>query len=280
MSLDMRSLKIYIDGSCAKNPGGSGGFAAWLEFPFDWGRPDEHLESRGYFHTTNNRMELRACLFAHEWILEERDELRVSHVQIVSDSKYVHENYNRCLSWYQNDWLSVHEREILNVDLWKDLIRVRRKLRGRPRVDLVRVPRRSSEITKNVDRDAKFASRAPTYVDSGFQPGKIGRARNSSKRAATPYPAASDEVIIYIYRTQVAQRGVQTIRFQTYSEERKDFFEKFWALADDAIGNLLHRGNAFLVRMNDVPENPRIIEIVEALKMKNLIGLSNSRFGA
>lgn len=276
MSLDMRSLKIYIDDSCLKNPGGSGGFAAWLEFPFDWGRPDEHLESRGYVHTTNNRMELRACLFAHEWILEERDELGVDHVQIVSDSKYVHENYERCLSWNQNDWLNMHEREILNVDLWKDLIRLRRKIRGRPRVDLVRVARRSSEITKNVDRDAKAASRAPVYVDSGFQPGKVGRTRNSSKKAATPYPAAGEKVIIYIYRTQVAQRGIQTIRFQTYSAERRDFFDKFWALADDAIGNLLHRGNAFLVQMNEVPENPRIVEIVETLKRQDLIGIPDS----
>jgi ribonuclease HI len=32
---DLRSLKVYVDGSCPKNPGGPGGWCAWLEFPFD-----------------------------------------------------------------------------------------------------------------------------------------------------------------------------------------------------------------------------------------------------
>jgi len=38
--LDLRALKIYVDGACPRNVGGPGGFAAWREFPFDWGKPD------------------------------------------------------------------------------------------------------------------------------------------------------------------------------------------------------------------------------------------------
>jgi len=103
VSFDLRALKIYIDGSCRKNPGGSGGFAARIEYPFDLNRPDEPLEYRGFFETSNNRMELTACLFAHEWILDQGDGLGVQHVQVVTDSKYVYENYNRSIGWRETD---------------------------------------------------------------------------------------------------------------------------------------------------------------------------------
>ncbi len=268
---DLRSLKIYIDGACPGNVGGPGGFAVWLEFPFDRNKADEFLESRGYFNTTNNRMELRACLFAHEWILDQGIDIGVQHVQIATDSKYVHENYNRAIGWSQNDWRNLYERTIGNGDVWKALLRARRKIGGRPRLEIIKIPRCCSQIAKNVDRDARLAARSPTHTDSGFKPGKIGRARNNDKRAAQPYPACGDKVIVYVYRTQVAGRGVQTVRFQTYSEERRDFFEKFWAQAEDAIGNSLHRGNAFLVRMNNTPENPRIVEILAALEKSDLL---------
>lgn len=36
-----RALKIYIDGSARKNPGGSSGCAGILRYPDDWNRPDE-----------------------------------------------------------------------------------------------------------------------------------------------------------------------------------------------------------------------------------------------
>lgn len=86
VSFDLRAIKIYIDGSCRKNPGGAGGFAARIEYPFDWNLPDELVEYVGYFETNNNRMELRACVFAHEWVLDQGEHLDVRHVQIVTDS--------------------------------------------------------------------------------------------------------------------------------------------------------------------------------------------------
>src|SRR5690242_15017803 len=128
---DLRSLKIYIDGACPGNRGGPGGFSAWVEYPFDWNRPDECLESRGYFKTTNNRMELRACLFAHEWVLEKGADIGVQHVQIATDSKYVKESYARAPEWLRDGGLNSHGRAMENMDLWRDVVRLRRKIAGR-----------------------------------------------------------------------------------------------------------------------------------------------------
>jgi ribonuclease HI len=48
MQPDPHALKLYVDGSALKNPGGPGGIAGIAEFPDRMNR------------TTNNRMELLA----------------------------------------------------------------------------------------------------------------------------------------------------------------------------------------------------------------------------
>jgi ribonuclease HI len=270
VSFDLRSLKIYIDGSCRKNPGGSGGFAARIEYPFDWNRPDELLEYRGFFETNSNRMELAACLFALEWILDQGDGLGVQHVQVVTDSKYVYENYNRSIGWSRNGWRNFHDRPVENPDLWKDLLRARRKLGFRLRVEVKLIAGKSTPITKAVDRDAKTASTMPSRVDRGFQSGKIGRSKNNSGKAAKMYPAAGEEFVIRIYQTFV-RGNVQKIKFQTFSEEKKDFFDKYVAYAEHTIGNALHRHHVYRVQMNDVSQYPQILEILEELEEIDLV---------
>jgi len=272
VSFDLRALKIFIDGSCRRNPGGSGGFAARIEYPFDWNLPDQLLDYRGYFETNNNRMELRACVFAHEWIFEQGDDLRVQHVQIVTDSTYVFENYNRSIGWSKNRWCNLYERPLENVDLWKDLLRIRRKLGFRLRVEMKLIEGKSTPITKAVDRDAKTASRLPSRVDHGFRSGKIGRSKNNTGKAARMFLASGQEVPIRIYQTVTIRRNEQKVKFQTYSAEKKDFFEKFMAYADASVGNDLHRQHSYIVRMNGDPHYPKIIEIVAEVKESDLTG--------
>jgi ribonuclease HI len=269
---DLQALKIVIDGACPGNRGGPGGFAAWLEFPFYWDRQDEFLESRGYFNTTNNRMELRACLFAHEWILGGCDGHDVQRVQILTDSRYVHDSYSYSLWWSEDDWHNSHGRAVGNIDLWKELTRIRKKLRGRRRVEVIQIPRCSSVVAKNVDRDAKNAAKSPNLMDDGYKPGKIGRPRNNSGKAPQMFPAAGGHVVVLVYGTNIVRRGLQKVKFQSYSEERRDFFDKFWAYAEDGVANSLHRGNAFLVRMNAAAQNPCIVDIVAPVNKADLIG--------
>jgi ribonuclease HI len=266
VSFDLRALKIYIDGSCRKNPGGAGGFAARIEYPFGWDLSDELIEYTGYFETSNNRMELRACVFAHEWILEQGENLSVQYVQIVTDSRYVFDNVPRAIGWSKNGWRNLHGRPLENVDLWKDLLRVRRKLGFRLRVEVKLIAGKSTPITKVVDKDAKAAAALPTKVDRGFRAGKIGRAKNNRGKAAKLFPAAGQEITIRVYQSTSIRRGEQKIKFELYSPQAKDFIEKFVAYADAALGNDLHRQHTYLVRLNDVPQYPRILEIVGEVK--------------
>ena len=67
MSEDPHALKLYIDGNCYNNPGGAGAIACVAEFPESWRRDDEIIFNEGFHETTNNRMELSACIRAFKY---------------------------------------------------------------------------------------------------------------------------------------------------------------------------------------------------------------------
>lgn len=271
VAFDPHALKIYVDGNCWKNPGGPGGFAARVEYPFDWFRADEHIGDRGYFATKNNRMELQACVFAHEWALKHIDELNVQRIQVITDSKYVSDGYGYVIMWAQNDYCSRDGRPIKNVDLWKDVMRLRRKLARRLRIEVQWIQGKSSEITIEVDQQAKKAGTMPTRVDRGFQAGKIGRPKNNSKKGAKLYPATGQTPIIRPYTSGIARRRLQIFKFEVYDEARMDFFDKFEAYAEPSVGNDLHRMHVYHVRMNDILRFPQILEILAELKESDLV---------
>lgn len=159
MSFDPHALKLYTDGSCQRNPGGTSGYAIVAEYPTDWNRPDEVLFEVGYEASTNNRMELLAVVRAIEYVNENVSSAMVSRVQIVTDSQYVFDNKSRASGWRHNGWRNRYEREIENSDLWKRFLSANLKLTVR--VDIVWNKGKKSPILKQVDRSAKAATLIP-----------------------------------------------------------------------------------------------------------------------
>ena len=60
----------------------------------------------------------------------------------------------------------------------------------------------------------------------------------------------------------MVRQDVEVFRLEVYDENRKDFFEKFEAYASPVIGDQLHRGHIYRVRMNEVARYPRIEAIL------------------
>ena len=87
---------IYTDGSCLRNPGGPGGYAAVI---FRGGEMLEEL-SGGDAATTNNRMELMAAIVGLRAVRES------SAVTLYSDSQYLIKTLT--LGW----------KRLKNADLW------------------------------------------------------------------------------------------------------------------------------------------------------------------
>jgi ribonuclease HI len=270
MSFDPHAVKIHIDGNCWRNPGGSGGLGVRVDYGCDIDREPEVVEYRGYFETNNQRMELRACIFAHLWI-DENTDLGAQRFIVLTDSSYVCGGYSWVIGWAQNGYATSVGRPIKNPSLWKDLMTLRRKLCRHVRVEVKLIPRRSDDGAKEVDRAAKAAGRLPTHVDWGFQKGKIGRPKNNSKKSAPLYPAAGQTPIIRPYKSDMASKEIQLFRFEVWDDIRIMFFDKFQAYTDNVIGNELHRQNVYQVRMNDVPRYPQILEILWSRKEKDFV---------
>ena len=106
----MSIVTIYTDGACRGNPG-PGGWGALLIF----GENEKEIFG-GETETTNNRMELCACI-------EALDQLsRRCQVRVFTDSTYVKDGIQSWLrNWKRNNWKTAAKKPVKNRDLWEKL---------------------------------------------------------------------------------------------------------------------------------------------------------------
>lgn len=108
----MKTVYIFTDGACSGNPG-PGGFGAVLKY-------GDYVKeiSGGEQETTNNRMELTACIKALECLKEP------CTVELTTDSQYVVNGITKgwADSWSKNGWKKADKKPVLNRDLWEKLL--------------------------------------------------------------------------------------------------------------------------------------------------------------
>ncbi len=108
----MKKVFIFTDGACSGNPG-PGGWGAVLRY-----NTTERELSGGEAETTNNRMELTACIKALSLLKEPCE------VQLTTDSQYVVNGITKgwAESWRKNGWKKADRKPALNSDLWELLL--------------------------------------------------------------------------------------------------------------------------------------------------------------
>ena len=109
-------ILIYTDGSSLGNPG-PGGYGVVIPSTGSWLEKDREL-SGGFRKTTNNRMELLACIVGLEQLKGP------SAVDLYSDSRYVVDGITKgwARRWQANAWRKSNGEKALNIDLWKRLL--------------------------------------------------------------------------------------------------------------------------------------------------------------
>jgi ribonuclease HI len=268
MPLDPRAIHIYTDGSCYRNPGGNSGCAAIVQYPEHLGRDDEQAVDFGCSESSNQRMELLACIEALKWIRRNSPWSDVSHVQIVTDSRYVKDNIARVQSWRKNDWRNQHNEPRENSDLWRMFLSAYQRV-GMP-VHFEWSPGKKTPILKTIDRAAKSAAkRGGVDIDRGYRPGTISR--SLVKGTATRFPASGKTAIIRPYRKSLMRKGENKVRFDVFSEQAGTFIESCYAFASPTIASELHRQHGYRVRFNDIPKYPQILEIIEEVAIQNRV---------
>jgi len=111
-ALKAGTVVIYTDGGCSYNPG-PGGYGAVIL------RAGQRQEISGGFRlTTNNRMELAACIEALKALKAP------SSVMVCSDSKYVVDAVTKgwARKWRKNGWMRTKTDAAENYDLWEQLL--------------------------------------------------------------------------------------------------------------------------------------------------------------
>ena len=110
----MRKVEIYTDGACSGNPG-PGGWAGILNY-----KGEEKIFSGFEDNTTNNKMELTAVIKSLEALKEPCE------VDLYTDSAYVSNAIleDWITTWQLNNWKNSQKKEILNIELWKKLIKL------------------------------------------------------------------------------------------------------------------------------------------------------------
>jgi ribonuclease HI len=105
-------VTIYTDGGCKYNPG-PGGYGVVLKYA----KKRKEL-SGGFQLTTNNRMELMACIVGLKALKRELS------VVLYSDSKYVVNGITKgwAKRWKANGWMRNKFDKAQNADLWKQLL--------------------------------------------------------------------------------------------------------------------------------------------------------------
>jgi ribonuclease HI len=112
ISTEHANVVIYTDGGCSCNPG-PGGYGAVI---LAAGKRSEI--SGGFKHTTNNRMELMACIVALKSIKPG------ASVLVHSDSQYVVNGISKgwAAKWRAQGWMRNKNDAAENYDLWQELL--------------------------------------------------------------------------------------------------------------------------------------------------------------
>jgi len=148
----MKSVEIYTDGACKGNPG-PGGFGTVLRY----GSIEKRI-SKGFFLTTNNRMELTAAIEGFKVLNEP------CNVELYSDSKYLIDGMSKgwASKWKANNWIKSDKKPALNTELWEQLL----MYDSVHNVKYIWVKgHNGNKYNEECDKMAVAASESPTEID-------------------------------------------------------------------------------------------------------------------
>ncbi|MCG2688296.1 ribonuclease HI [Candidatus Parcubacteria bacterium] len=164
---DCNALNIFTDGSALKNPG-IGGIGVRFVFPdfLEKDNPVKDFSFPGYKGATNNQMEIMACVKALEEVLKLYELNKISRIVIYTDSIYVCDCYKKAMfKWPSQKWKSKNGGPILNVKLWKTLVKNIQKVRTPVEIKWIKGHSKDKN-NEAVDKLAKKSAKNPTNIFS------------------------------------------------------------------------------------------------------------------
>ncbi|WP_323837674.1 ribonuclease HI [Photorhabdus africana] len=149
-----KQVEIFTDGSCLGNPG-PGGYGVLLRY-----QQHEKTLSEGFYHTTNNRMELMAAIIGLETLT------RPCKIVLTTDSQYVRQGITQWIhNWKKRGWRKADKSPVSNVDLWQRLDQAI----SHHDIDWQWVKGHAGhDENERCDELARAAANLPTETDTGY----------------------------------------------------------------------------------------------------------------
>ena len=118
MITEKPKVSLYTDGACKNNPG-KGGYGVVLLYTKKDGSLEKKTISGSAENTTNNQMELTACIVGLK-------ALKTSCiVDLFLDSKYVMDGITKWVAdWEKKGWKTANKKPVANVELWQELVEI------------------------------------------------------------------------------------------------------------------------------------------------------------
>ena len=259
------AINIYTDGSSFQHPR-SGGIGIRIVIINEDGFEEvEDISPPGFTGATNNQMELYACIEGIKQAMRHSMFNNFRHIAIHTDSQYILENYNKAIyEWSRNKWCNYHGKPVVNVELWKKLIRMLKTLaRNQKGLKFYWVEGHSKDKhNRAADKLARQSARKVTNPPISVV--KVRRKRSSKSVYPGCVPMLNQRLSIRIiteYNLQ-AQRLFR-YKYEVVSEDSPYFGNIDIVCAEREI--MLRATHCYLVQFNDNPNNPRIIEVIDEL---------------
>ena len=252
------AILIYTDGSLdwKGRKGGYGFLYVFVDPVGDYREISRHAPP-GIHGTTGNRMELLACIEGLEGVVDLAEFAGVNKVVVCADSRYVKDNFARAaFQWSKQKWLNQHGRPVLNVDLWKDLIRARAKVRKSVTFEWVKGHGKGAlkDIYNEIaDKLAKESRESPFAITQHHSSVRKKKTRKKTKLGSVRMEGQVMEIWISSFKKLASQ--LWTYRYEVTSIDSAYYGNVDWIFS----GIYIRSGNQ-RVRVNNDTRNPRIVE--------------------
>lgn len=264
--LHENALNIYTDGSMFSGPR-AGGIGIIFVIINDAGDAQtiKEFERPGYRQSTNQEMELEACIVALEEALNDADLAKYLNIEIFTDSRYVSKGYKQAMFvWCKTQWTSRETgRPILHVQQWKQLLRLlKRSSQERRRVNIHWVKgHKQNPYNKAADKAAKRSAKNP--LNKPLSVASVRRKKSSKKTEISSVKMQGQQLKIRIVTAQFLRSPHQLWK---YKYEVLSGESEFCGNVDEIFSELyLRDGHEYEVTLNDNTDNPRIVELIRDL---------------
>lgn len=251
------ALNIYTDGSCLPKPrrGGIG-----IRFIYYDENLEEHkidYEEFGYKGSTNNEMELLACITALKKSIKLDTNIRYDYIIIFTDSQYVISNYkNAIYNWPKNKWYKSDGNPVLNADLWKELVKWIKNVKYRVEFEKVKAHSKDQE-SKVVDKLAKASARS-AYKKS-LKVVNVRRKKSKKSLIIGSVIMNGQRLTIRIITSQFLRiQKINKYKYEVMSKRSK-YFQNVDIIYTEETMKV---GHSYLVTLNKNTEKPRIVRII------------------